>query len=187
MKPTPSQPTWHWELTPGEILYGAVLTKNLPAAASVALGFSCPELPLPDHEGFSYQLALSRRSTSSEARELCKEHPAIPDSGDKRSGVVLWADANETPIAGFLISAQWTFSMFVEQAYQSQGFAKLMLLLWFQNVKCPTGALFRNQLLSTDSVKVFLAAHSELLAWAQADGHDVPARVLSAPALQLPK
>lgn len=216
MTPTPSQPTWHWELTPAEILHGCLIGKS-PAGANPLpqLAFSCPKLAVPapapepapevegesgaepvsvepapvlppsPFEGITYQLALSRRSAASEARELCQQHPDVPDSGDERSGVLLFA--GEQLIGSFEIHKPWTFSLAVDEKYQGKKLGQLMLLLWFQNVKCPTGSIFRNQLLSKDSVKVFQQAHAELLDWAQANGHEVPKRVLSAPAITLPR
>ena len=133
---------WVWELTPEQVFqknkFVAPTTSKIVRSweAQETKPFLGPKLPL-DGTSLAYQLALTSKGRTEETIALHAELPTIQDSGDMRSGVLLF-DKDDNIVASLQMSGvdrRQPFKMVVNPEYRGQGLAERMLVLWWTSVK----------------------------------------------------
>lgn len=172
---------WVWELTPSQIFQKNRFVKSSGTQHlfQELRGFSSPRNLLTGTD-YTYQVALSRVGRTEESMELAAMHPNIPDSGDYRSGVLVFHDGE---IIGSLIlsgvNAKQPFKMVVSPEYRQQGLAERMLVEWWSHVK-HTYRTEADQAMTLASVKVLLGAYETVVNKAVAEGRPVSIQVQQA-------
>ena len=176
---------WHWEQTPLEAWAGFVLWdgrhKNVPKRLVdtfdrvEASGFRCERYELGG--GLTCQLAVSDRSSSRDVQATRAEHPELPVSGDRRSGVIIFD--GERIAANFISDGNLydhAYRTVVAPEYRGRGLAQRAVLEWYKRVRRPR--VVSKQRLNVAGAKVFLAVQSSVYAWALQHGKAVPDKVL---------
>jgi len=169
---------WRWELTPSELLAGFTY---VPASKTAhltldATPFPCPRLPLEGTD-FTYQLALSAKSTALDIQALRGQHPELPVSADPRSGILVYH--GDRVVASLTVPGKsGGYHFFVQDEYRNQRLAFRMLVEWCGQTKRPRALSY--QPLTPLSARALLAAHREVVERALAAGKPVPDRVVQA-------
>jgi hypothetical protein len=176
---------WVWELTPNQVfqknLFIKPTTSKRPRFFELQerTPFTVPRVPLAGTD-LVYQVALTSKGRTEDTKELRKAFPTFADSGDYRSGVLLFNSAGA--IVGSLRmsggQAQQPFKMVVNPDYRQKGLAENMLVLWWSNVK-HTYRDTGKQPMTWQVVKVLLNAYKTVVEKAITDGLPVPPQVLA--------
>lgn len=166
---------WVWELTPRQVFEKNKFVKTAVTAKlwQETRAFDTPRKPLAGTE-FMYQLALTSKGRNEEAKLLRAQHPDLPDSGNYRSGVLIFDE--DKVIASLVLSGvneDRPFKMVVNPEYRGQDLAERLLVEWWSNVR-HTYRESGSQPLNVASVKVLLKAYRKVVLIAGADGKTVP-------------
>jgi hypothetical protein len=151
---------WVWELTPHQVFQKNRFIKSSGSRKlfQEVRGFAGPQHPLTGSE-YTYQLCLSKIGKTEESILLSQEHPDIPDSGDSRSGVLIF-DSDKI-VASLILSGvdvKQPFKMVVNADYRDQGLAERLLVEWWSSVK-HTYRDSGDQAMNVLAVKVLLNAY----------------------------
>ncbi len=155
---------WTWEQTP-EDWFRCI--RPVKAQASINLEVQPFNLPKKVLNGtkFTYQLGLSSSSTSSEIKIRRTALPAIPVTGDTRSGIIIFD--GQKIVGSYIIPGNLDNSarqLVVDSAYRGMGIATRMLEQWFREV--PSVPALSVQPVNIQAVKTFLKALHNTVNWA---------------------
>jgi hypothetical protein len=165
-----------WELTPAQIFSCTRYVRSGVVLSLETRPFTSPRRVL-DGTRFTYQIGLGRTSKALHIQPLIEPCQPIPDSGDTRSGVLVY---DGTLIIGSFIEpgdlpAAVNQTMIHEQ-YRGQGLGQKMVEMWLREIRIPDNLPTQHG--NSKAVRSWLNAYKAVVAWAQAQGKTVPQRVL---------
>ena len=170
---------YRWTLTPKELYACFVPVHSSMARAALAtIPFKCPKRPL-EGTPYTYQLGVSDTSVATDIAPIHKEYPGIPLTGDRRAGVLIFKA--HVIIASYVISGNigpGVRQIIVHKDYRRQGLGTKLVEQWQKEV--PGAIETTRQPVNIMACATFIKAHSNVVAWAAANGKNVPQEVLDA-------
>lgn len=169
---------WIWEITPEQVFQKNRFVRPTSTAnlRQEFRSFKGAKTPLVGTE-YTYQLAVTNQGRNEESKMLRAQHADLPDSGDVRSGVLIFKGTKI--IASLILHGGYRkspFKMVVNPDFREQGLAERLLVLWWSSVK-HTYRTEGRQPMSWVAVGGLLNAYKTVVEKAIADGRAVPQAV----------
>lgn len=170
---------WRWELTPREAYRGFKFVRYTEANTPPKVGAKPWPIyghPLLSHPGLTYRIGVSRITEVPYLCELRAEHPHLPVTGDRRTGVfVLDGDraVGSYLYDGFVSTG--TNSVAVDPYYRGRGIAAALARTWFEQTRRP--ASMPAEEMNIGGMGANLKAQIGICRWAIEQGREVPPRV----------